>query len=88
MQSSNLTSRNAPSAASVRRHLAAQEHLVYKLQALRALFITAHNTPQSVEKMEREFFFLVGEILEGTVVEKLTMATINREAFLRAFHST
>ena len=65
------------------RHLASQEHLVYKLKAIRALWITAHNTPQAVEKMEREFLFLVGEIVEGTAVEKLQINSINREAFLR-----
>jgi ABC-type phosphate transport system ATPase subunit len=72
--------------ARARRHLAAQEHLVYKLKAIRALWVTAHNTPQAVEKMEREFLFLVGEIVEGTVVEKLVMHNISRDAFLREFH--
>lgn len=72
--------------ARAQRNLAAQEHLVYKLRAVRALWITAHNTPQAVEKMEREFLFLVGEIVEGTVVEKLVMNNINRGAFLREFY--
>lgn len=70
----------------VRRQLAAQEHLVYKLKAIRALWVTAHNTPQSVEKMEREFLFLVGEIVEGTPVDKLIMNNINKAAFLREFN--
>jgi len=72
--------------ARVQRHLAAQEHLVYKLKAVRALWVTAHNTPQAVEKMEREFLFLIGEIVEGTAVEKLHMTNISKEAFLREFH--
>jgi ABC-type phosphate transport system ATPase subunit len=80
---SSLANKNA---ARAQRHLAAQEHLVYKLKALRALWITAHNTPQAIEKMEREFLFLVGEIIEGTAVEKLTMTNISRDSFLREFH--
>lgn len=81
------TPRESPkNAAGARRHLAAQEHLLYKLKAIRALWITAHNTPQAIEKMEREFLFLVGEIVEGTAVEKLVMTNINKDAFLREFH--
>jgi len=72
--------------ARAQRQLAAHEHLVYKLKAIRALWVTAHNTPQAVEKMEREFLFLVGEIVEGTVVEKLHMTNISKDAFLREFH--
>jgi ABC-type lipopolysaccharide export system ATPase subunit len=56
------------------------------LKAIRALWVTAHNTPQAVEKMEREFLFLVGEIVEGTAVEKLVMNNISKDAFLREFH--
>lgn len=74
------------SIARAQRHLVAQEHLVYKLKAIRALWITAHNTPQALEKMEREFLFLVGEIVEGTPVEKLKMTSINQAAFLREFN--
>lgn len=72
--------------ARAQRNLAAQQHLIYKLKAIRALWITAHNTPQTIEKMEREFLFLVGEIVEGTPVEKLTMSNINRDAFIREFN--
>lgn len=72
--------------AGAQRHLAAQQHLVYKLKAIRALWVTAHNTPQAIEKMEREFLFLVGEIVEGTSVEKLIMHNINKAAFLREFN--
>jgi hypothetical protein len=72
--------------ARAQRNLAAQQHLIYKLKAIRALWITAHNTPQAIEKMEREFLFLVGEIVEGTPVEKLTMSNINRDAFIREFN--
>lgn len=72
--------------ARAHRHLAAQDHLIYKLRAIRALWITAHNTPQAVEKMEREFLFLTGEIIEGTSVEKLILTNIDRAAFLREFH--
>jgi ABC-type phosphate transport system ATPase subunit len=72
--------------ARAQRHLAAQQHLIYKLKAIRALWVTAHNTPQAIEKMEREFLFLVGEIVEGTPVEKLVMSNINKAAFLREFH--
>lgn len=76
----------AKNPAKAQRHLAAQEHLIYKLKAIRALWVTAHNTPQAVEKMEREFLFLVGEIVEGTPVDKLVMNNINKAAFLREFH--
>jgi len=79
----SLVNRNT---AKTQRHLAAQEHLIYKLKAIRALWITAHNTPQAMEKMEREFLFLVGEIVEGTPVEKLLMTNISRAAFLREFN--
>lgn len=83
MASQNLGNKNA---ARAQRHLAAQEHLVYKLKAIRALWITAHNTPQALEKMEREFLFLIGEIVEGTSVEKLQMTSISRDSFLREFN--
>jgi ABC-type phosphate transport system ATPase subunit len=78
-----LVNRNT---AKAQRNLAAQEHLIYKLKAIRALWITAHNTPQAIEKMEREFLFLVGELVEGTPVEKLVMKNISRDAFLREFN--
>jgi hypothetical protein len=68
------------------RSLAAQQHLLYKLKAIRSLWVTAHNTPQAIEKMEREFLFLVGEIIEGTPIEKLAMHNINKAAFLREFN--
>lgn len=77
---------NGKNDARAQRHLAAQEHLVYKLRAIRSLWITAHNTPQAIEKMEREFLFLVGEIIEGSPVEKLAMHNISRDAFLREFY--
>jgi ABC-type phosphate transport system ATPase subunit len=76
----------AKNTARVQRNLAAQQHLIYKLKAIRALWVTAHNTPQAIEKMEREFLFLVGEIVEGTPVEKLLMTNINKAAFLREFN--
>lgn len=83
-----MHSRNAgdKNTAKAQRTLAAQDHLVYKLRAIRSLWITAHNTPQAVEKMEREFLFLVGELIEGTPVEKLTMTNISRDSFLREFY--
>jgi hypothetical protein len=81
-----MQSPSSKNTARVQRHLAAQEHLVYKLKAIRALWITAHNTPQSIEKMEREFLFLVGEIVEGTPVEKLKISNISQAAFLREFN--
>lgn len=83
-----MHSRNAgdKNSAKAQRTLAAQNHLVYKLRAIRSLWVTAHNTPQSVEKMEREFMFLVGELIEGTPVEKLTMTNISRDSFLREFY--
>lgn len=83
MTSRNSVNRNT---AQAQRHLAAQEHLIYKLKAVRALWVTAHNTPQAVEKMEREFLFLIGEIVEGTAVEKLHMTNISKDAFLREFY--
>jgi len=82
----NLRNAEAKNPAKAQRILSAQDHLVYKLRAIRSLWITAHNTPQSMEKMEREFLFLVGEIIEGTPVEKLTMHNISRDAFLREFY--
>ena len=78
-----MPSRNSVQA---QRHIAAQAHLVYKVKAVRALWVTAHNTPQAMEKMEREFLFLVGEIIEGTPVEKLLMTNISRDSFLREFN--
>lgn len=83
MHNRNVNDKNA---AKAQRTLAAQNHLVYKLRAIRSLWVTAHNTPQSVEKMEREFLFLIGELIEGTPVEKLTMTNISRDAFLREFY--
>jgi len=81
-----MPSANNKNVSRVQRNLAAQGHLVYKLKAIRALWITAHNTPQAIEKMEREFMFLVGEIVEGTAVEKLVMKNISRDSFIREFN--
>lgn len=71
--------------AGLNRRLLSQQHLIYKLKAIRALWMTAHNTPQSVTRMEREFMFLVGELLEGVPVENLQLVNISKKAFLREF---
>lgn len=73
-------------AARFQRKLASVQHLVYKLKAIRSLFVTAHNSPYEVQKVAVEFYYAVGDLLEGRKVEELELPNISRDEFLREFH--
>jgi chaperonin cofactor prefoldin len=73
-------------AARFQRKLAGIQHLVYKLKAIRALYVTAHNSSMEVQQIAAEFYYAVGDLLEGQKVEELKLPKINREEFLREFN--
>lgn len=75
----------APEAASKQRQLVAQMDLTYKLKALRALHITAYNMVEPIEKVSVEFFYALGEILEGQRVDELNLKIISKDEFLKEF---
>jgi hypothetical protein len=54
-----------------RRQLAAQQSVIDKLKAIRALWIGGHTTPVPVEKTAQEFYWAVGDLLEGAPLDKV-----------------
>ena len=54
-----------------------------KLQAIRALWLTAHNDTGELEPVATEFFFAIGELLEGAPPDTLKLKHITRGDFLK-----
>lgn len=51
-----------------------------RLARVRALWFAVHNDPRAaVESVSTEFYFAVGELLEGKSLESITLRTIDRE---------
>lgn len=71
-----------------RRQLAGQLHLIQLVKVIRALHIAAMCTPLGIDKTASEFFYSVGDILEGVPPEKLELKIINKEEFLRELEDT
>lgn len=69
--------------AKAQRDLSGKTALVEKLKAIRALYITAHNQTGELEPVALEFFFMVGDLLEGHPPDTLPLKKIMREDFLK-----
>jgi len=54
-----------------------------KLKAIRALWLTGHNQTDEIEPIALEFFFALGELLEGHPPEQLALSKIDRNNFLK-----
>lgn len=72
--------------ARLKRQLASQEHLLSKLRAIRALHIVAYNSNTPVDKMAPEFFYAIGDILEGQKPTDLNLKTIDKQQLLEELH--
>lgn len=69
--------------ASVKRKLVAQRHLLEKLRAIRSLHMVSYTGTAPVEKVAVEFYYAIGDILEGQQPQELNLKTINKEEFLK-----
>jgi hypothetical protein len=69
--------------ARLQRQVAAWQQLVDKLKRIRALHVTAYSAHVPVEKTSVEFFYCVGDVLEGLKPEELKLSLINRSEFLK-----
>jgi len=66
-----------------KRQLASQLHLIEKLKDIRALHIGGYNSPVAIEKVSTEFFYAVGDVLEGVALEALELKHIDKAEVLR-----
>ena len=67
----------------LQRQLSVQKDLIDKLRLIRALHVTAYNLNVPVEKLAVEFFYALGDALEGVKVEDLNLSIIGKEGVLR-----
>ena len=56
-----------------------------KVRVLRTLYIMVYNNEDSIIPLTTELFHVLGEVLEGTVPEELTLHRIDKERFLREY---
>lgn len=57
--------------------------IVRRLSAVRALWLAVHNDPDSsVQDLAGEFYFAVGQLLEGRALEQIEFQKINRTRVL------
>lgn len=73
----------ADQVARMKRQMAAQDHLLMKLKMIRALHMTSYNSTVPVEQQAAEFYYAVGDILEGQKPADLNLKVINKEEFLK-----
>jgi hypothetical protein len=69
--------------AHLKRRLANEKHLLDKLKMIRALHMASYNMTCPVDKMAVEFYYAIGDVLEGTKPEDLNLKVINKDAFLK-----
>ena len=69
--------------AKTQRDLSGKQALQEKLRAIRALYITAYNRTGELEPIAVEFFFAVGDLLEGHPPESLPVKKIDKSDFLK-----
>jgi hypothetical protein len=82
--------RTAPSHSDleqVRRRLAQQQHLLDKLKIIRALHVVSYNMRRETNDFAVEYYFAIGDILEGVKPEELNLRVINKEEFLRELNN-
>ena len=59
------------------------QDLVRRLSAIRALWLTVNNDPDSsVQDLAGEFYFAVGQLLDGRVLEQIEFTKISRARVL------
>jgi hypothetical protein len=61
------------------------QFFVERLKAIRALHVTAYHAQAPIEKLAVEFFYTIGDLLEGTAADKLPLKLINQEDFMREY---
>mgnify|MGYP006893625587 CR=1 FL=1 len=79
------TVNKAPDTSKLNRQLSAQQHLIDKLKAVRALHIVAYNSDHPIEKVAVELFYVLGDVLEGQGVKDLALHRISKEEVLREY---
>lgn len=58
--------------------------VIRRLAYVRALWLTIHNTPNlTVEDVAMEFFYAVGELLEGKTLAQIEFRKIDRKRVLQ-----
>ena len=67
----------------LKRKHASEKHLIDKLKTIRALHMVTYNSTLSVEQMAVEFYYAVGDILEGQRPDELNLKVIDKDEFLR-----
>lgn len=69
--------------AQVKRKLASNQHLIDKLRMIRSLHMVTYTSTVPVEKLAVEFYYAIGDILEGQPPKELHLKVIDKEEFLR-----
>ena len=69
--------------ASVKRKLASNQHLIDKLRMIRALHLVTYTSTMSVEDVAVEFYYAIGDVLEGQHGKELNLKIIDKEEFLK-----
>lgn len=68
------------------RKQAELQYFVDRVKAIRALHVTAYHAQAPIEKLAIEFFYAIGEILEGTAAKELPLKLINKDDFTREYN--
>ncbi len=69
---------------SARRHVELTSRLAVRLKIIRALWMTVYTLPkENLQPLYEEFFFAIGEILEGVKPEDVHLTKIPKDAFLK-----
>ena len=66
-----------------KRKLSAQQHLLEKLRMIRALHMVSYTAMTPVEKVAVEFYYAIGDILEGQSAKELSLKMIDKTEFLK-----
>lgn len=74
--------------ARAQRQLKAQQHLVDKLELIRALHVTYYNSTTPLEKTAIEFFYALGDVLEGQSVTELSLNLVKRDDVIQELTET
>lgn len=69
--------------AQLKRRLQSSQHLIDKLRAIRSLHMVTYTSTTPVEKMAVEFYYAIGDILEGQQPKELNLKVIDKEEFLK-----
>ena len=68
---------------SSQRNLKVTTDVVRRLKNIRDLWLAVHNDPDhTVQQTAHEFFWLVGDLLEGRQLEQLDFQTVSRKRVL------